>query len=110
MSPVTMGAARDGPGGVAVQPGAVAGAGLGGVRAAGGPPGPDLRGPFFLQRRAALQAEQVGQGDVDPGLDRLPGPLRQQPGRGQPAHAPIGLLHREFDHIDGDAHPAAIVT
>ena len=24
--------------------------------------------------------------------------------------APIGLLHREFDHIDGDAHPAAIVT
>ena len=29
------------------------------------------------------------------------------PGRGD---APIGLLHREFDHIYGDAHPAAIVT
>ena len=36
---------------------------------------------------AAVQAEQVGQGDVRPHLDRLPGPLRQQvTGRDQPAH------------------------
>ena len=48
--------------------------------------GPDLRGPLLLERRAALQPEQVGQRDVRPGLDRLPGPLRQQVGR-RPAGA-----------------------
>ena len=56
-------------------------------RAAGGPPGPDLLGPLLLQGGVAVEQEQVGQGDVRPGLDRLPGPLRQQPGRGQPPHA-----------------------
>ena len=80
------GVAGDGRGGVAVEPGAVAGAGLGRGRAAGRPPGPDLRGPFFLQRRVAVEQQQVGQGDVDPGLDRLPGPLGHQVRRGQPAH------------------------
>ena len=51
-----------------------------------GPLRADLRGPLLLQRRAAVQPEQVGQGDMRPDLDRLPGPLRQQPGRGQAAH------------------------
>ena len=48
--------------------------------------GPDLRGPLLLQRRAAVQQEQVRQGDVRPDLHRLPGPLRQQVGRDQAAH------------------------
>ena len=53
--------------------------------------GPDLRGPLLLQGRAAVQREQVGQGDVRPDLDRLPGPLGQQARRDQPPH---GLLER----------------
>ena len=80
------GVAGDRRGGVPVQPGPVARAGLGGVRAAGGPPGPDLLRPLLLQGGVAVEQHQVGEGDVRPGLDRLPGPLRQQPGRGQPAH------------------------
>ena len=51
-----------------------------------GPGGADLGGPLLLQRRAAVQPEQVRQRDVRPDLDRLPGPLRQQAGRDQPAH------------------------
>jgi hypothetical protein len=86
------GVAGDRRGGVPVQPGAVTGAGLGGVRAARGPGGPDPPGPLLLQRRVAVEQEQVGQGDVDPGLDRLPGPLRQQVRRGQPAHASAAFL------------------
>ena len=71
--------ARDRRGGVPVQPRPVGRAGLGGVRAAGGPPRPDPLRPFLLQRGVAVEQDQVGQGDVRPGLDRLPGPLRQQP-------------------------------
>ena len=78
--------AGDRRGGVPVQPRAVGRAGLGGVRAARGPPRPDLPGPLVLQGGVAVEQHQVGQGDVRPGLDRLPGPLRQQVRRGQPAH------------------------
>ena len=77
---------RDRRGGVAVQPRPVGRAGLGRGRAAGGPPRPDPLGPLLLQGGVGVEQEQVGQGDVRPGLDRLPGPLRQQPGRGQSAH------------------------
>ena len=35
---------------------------------------------------SCLQPHQVGQGDVHHGLNRLPGPLRQQPGGDQPPH------------------------
>ena len=80
------GVAGDRRGGVPVQPGAVGRAGLGGVRAAGGPPRPHLLRPFVLQGGVAVEQHQVGQGDVRPGLDRLPGPLRQQARRGQPPH------------------------
>ena len=73
------GVAGDGRGGVPVQPRAIAGARLGGGGAAGGPPLPDLRGPFVLQGRVGVEQDQVGQGDVRPGFDRLPGPLGQQP-------------------------------
>ena len=48
--------------------------------------GADPAGPLPLQGGAAVELEQVGQGDVRPHLDRLPGPLGQQPGRDQPAH------------------------
>ncbi len=51
-----------------------------------GPLRADLRGPLLLQGRAAVQPEQVRQGDVRPDLDRLPGPLRQQARRDQAAH------------------------
>ena len=78
--------AGDGPGGVAVQPGPAVAAGLGRERPAGGPPLPDLRGPLVLQRRVGVEQQQVGQRDVHPRLHRLPGPLRQQPGRQQPLH------------------------
>jgi hypothetical protein len=42
----------------------------------------------------------VGEGDVRPGFDRLPGPLGQQPAGGQPAHALALILHRDIRHID----------
>ena len=58
-----------------------AAAGFGRLRAAGGPPFPDLRGPFVLQGRAGVEQDQVGQGDMCPGFDRLPGPLGQEPRR-----------------------------
>jgi hypothetical protein len=48
------GVAGDRLGGVAVQPRAVAGAGLGGVRAARGPPGPNPLGPLVLQGGVAI--------------------------------------------------------
>ena len=80
------GVAGDSRGGVPVQPGAVVRAGLGRLRAAGGPPGPDPLRPLLLQRRVAVEQQQVGQGDVHPGFDRLPGPLRHQVRRGQPPH------------------------
>ena len=54
--------------------------------AAGGPPFPDLRGPLVLQGRAGVEQDQVGQRDMRPGFDRLPGPLGQQPTSGQPPH------------------------
>jgi hypothetical protein len=34
-----------------------------------------------------------------PGLDRLPGPLRQQATGGQPAHALILKMRRDIHHI-----------
>ena len=96
MSPVTTGAIAAshaiGRGGVPVQPGAVVRAGLGGVRAARGPPRPHLLGPLVLQGGVGVEQQQVGQGDVRPGLDRLPGPLRQQPAGGQPPHAVAVIL------------------
>jgi hypothetical protein len=78
--------ARDSFGSVAVQPGAAVAPGLGGFGAAGGPGGADLRGPFVLQGGAAVQPEQVGERDVGPDLDRLPGPLGQQVGSDEAAH------------------------
>jgi hypothetical protein len=59
---------RDALGGVPVQPYPAGRAGLGCGRAAGGPPGPDVLGPLLLQRRAAVEPEQVRQGDVRPHL------------------------------------------
>ena len=73
-------------GGVAVQPRPAVPA----ARRRGGPvPGPlraDPGGPLLQQRRAAVQRQQVRQRDVHPGLDRLPGPLRQQARGDQPPH------------------------
>ncbi len=80
------GVAGDGLGGVAVQPGAALAAGLGRERPARGPLLPDLRGPLLLQRRIAVEQHQVGQRDVHPGLDRLPGALGQQVGGHEPPH------------------------
>ena len=70
--------ARDRLGGVPVQPRAALAAGLGRERPARRPPLPDLRGPLLLQGGVGVEQQQVGQRDVHPGLDRLPGPLRQQ--------------------------------
>ncbi len=81
------GVARDGLGGVAVQPGpAATPAAGGGAGAVPGPLRPDPGRPLLQQRRAAVQDHQVGQGDVHHGLDRLPGPLRQQARGDQPPH------------------------
>jgi hypothetical protein len=63
-----------------------------------GPLGADLRGPFLLQGGAAVQPEQVGQRHVRPRPDRLPGPLRQQARRDQPAHALARKMHRDVCH------------
>ena len=54
--------------------------------AAGSPPRPVRPDPGVLQRRAGIQLAQLGEGDVDQGLDRLPGPAGQQAGGQQPAH------------------------
>ena len=78
--------ARDRLGGVAVEPGAALAAGLGRERPPRRPPVPDLRGPLLLQRGVAVEQQQVGQRDMHPRLDRLPGPLRQQPAGDQPPH------------------------
>ena len=51
-----------------------------------GPLRPDPRRPLLQQRRAAVQDHQVRQGDMHHRLDRLPGPLRQQPRGHQPPH------------------------
>ena len=56
-----------------------------------GPPGARPGSPLLKQRGAAVEQEEVGEGDVRPGLDRLPGPLGQQPGGDQPLH---GLVQR----------------
>ena len=56
------------------------------------PTGPDPRDPLVLQRGAAVEHHQVGQRDVRPRFDRLPGPLGQQPGRDQPPHASAVFL------------------
>ncbi len=55
------------------------------------PPGADPGGPLLLQRRVGVQHQQVRQRDVHPGLDRLPGPLRQQAPGEEAAHR---LVHR----------------
>ena len=55
-------------------------------RAVRGPPGPVLRDPRVLQRRPGVPVGELGEGDVDQGLDRLPGPLREQARGQQPAH------------------------
>ena len=85
---------RDGLGGVAVQPGPAApAAARGGAGAVPGPLRPDPRRPLLQQRRAALQDHQVREGDVHHGLDRLPGPLRQQPGGDAAAASPPATRH-----------------
>jgi hypothetical protein len=86
------GVARDGLGVRPVQPGAALAAGLGRERPPRGPPSPDLRGPLLLQGRVAVKQQQVGQRDVHPRPDRLPGPLRQQVTGHQPAHAVAVIL------------------
>ena len=75
-------------------------AALGRGGAVRGPLGADLRGPLLLQRGAAVQPEQVSQGDMRPDLDRLTGPLRQQARRDQAAHR-LWPAHR------GTAAPAS---
>ena len=79
--------ARHGPGGRAVQPGAAVPAALGGSGPAGGPPGGHLPDPLPGQHRPVIHRPQLGQRHVGPDLDRLPGPLGQQPGGHQAAHA-----------------------
>ena len=51
-----------------------------------GPPGPDRGDPLAEQGAVFVEGEQLGQGHVHPGTDRLPGPLREQPGRQEPLH------------------------
>src|SRR4029077_4642940 len=59
--------AGDRVGGVAVQPGALGPGAFGGPGAVRGPLGADLGSPFVQQGGAAVDPQQVGQGDVDPG-------------------------------------------
>ena len=49
-----------------------------------GPLGAQAVRPFLLECGAAVEQEKVRQGHVHPGLDRLAGPLRQQPRGHQP--------------------------
>ena len=84
--------------GVAVQPRPAVTAARRGLRPARRPRGADPAGPLLLQRGAAVQHHQVRQRDMRPGLDRLPGPLRQQPRGDQPLQrlvqrivVPLGL-------------------
>lgn len=92
--------ARDRLGSVAVQPGPAVAPAFCGGGAVGRPLGADLGGPLFLQGGAAVQTEQVSQGNMSPHLDRLPSPLRQQVTSDQPAHALALILHRDIRHID----------
>jgi hypothetical protein len=93
------GVAGQGAGGVAVQPGtAVATDAVGGLGAAGGPADPHLGDPLGCQHRPVVQGAQLGQRDVRPHLDRLPGPLGEQAAGGQPTHAPIRKMHRDLHH------------
>ena len=91
--------ARDARGSVPVQPRPAIAPAFRCGGTARGPGRADLRGPLLLQRRAAIQPEQVRQRDVRPDLDRLTGPPGQQPGRGQAAHAFIEKMHRELGRI-----------
>jgi len=93
------GVAGDARGRGAVQPGAAVPAGPGGLGAVRRPLRPDLGGPLLLQGGAAVEPEQVGQGDVGPDLDRLPGALGEQIRRDQAAHAFIEKMHRDWRHI-----------
>src|SRR6185437_3826488 len=80
------GAAGDPAGGFAVQPQSLVAAGLGGGGAVPGPLGRQPRRPLLDQFGAARQLYQVGQRDVGPDPQRLPGPLRHQSARDQPPH------------------------
>ena len=44
------------------------------------------------------------------GLDRLSGPLRQQPGSDQPPHALIVKMHRDFHHISAASNYRPLST
>jgi hypothetical protein len=54
--------------------------------AARSPPGPVICDPLILQRRIGVQLTQLRERHMDQALNRLPGPLRQQPRRQQPPH------------------------
>jgi hypothetical protein len=72
---------------VAVEPGpAVAGAHRRGGPL-GGPPGPVPGDPRVLQLGVHVQVTQIRERHVHQGLDRLPGPGRQQAGRQEAPHA-----------------------
>jgi hypothetical protein len=62
----------------------------------GGPPGPVLTDPPVLDPGVLIQGAQVREANVDQGLDRLPGPPRQQVRGQQPAHAPAAKMHRDL--------------
>ena len=77
-------------------------AGLRGGGAASGPPDGHLADPLLLRDRPVIQGAQLGQGDVRPDFDRLPGPLRQQAAGHQAAHrilqrVVMALLPRQLD-------------
>ena len=78
---------RDGPGRLAVQPGpAIPRADRGG-RPRRRPAGPVLGDPSVLQdAQSLIHLAELGEVDVDQGLDRLPGPLGQQIRGQQPPH------------------------
>jgi len=78
--------AGDPLGGLPVQPRALQPGPLAGGGAVRGPPGPQFGGPLLLQGRAAVEAEQVGQGDVRPYFDRLPAALGDHADGDQPLH------------------------
>jgi hypothetical protein len=72
------GVAADRLGGAALQPGAAVAAGHRRRGAVRRPPGGRRGDPLALQRRPAVQRAQLAQRHVHEGLDRVPGPVRQQ--------------------------------
>ena len=105
------GVAGQGAGGVAVQPGAAVAAGpVGGFGAAGRPADPHLGDPLGLQHRPVIQSAQLGQRDVRPHLDRLPGAFGEQAAGGQPAHASAVILRHDglMDDMQADRAEAQL--